>query len=100
MRVFPVVFIAPVKLLIVTGPYEADRIRKAAVPAGFDTVAVEPGDSLSGWIAASRPDVIILAPQSLSDDPAAAIAKVRATPRGRVPIFLVGDAAEESALGA
>ena len=43
------------KLLIIAGPYEADRIRKAALSAGFETVAVEPGESLSGWITASRP---------------------------------------------
>jgi hypothetical protein len=43
------------KLLIISGPYEADRLRKAAVSAGFEAVAVEPGESLSGWITASRP---------------------------------------------
>jgi hypothetical protein len=83
------------KLLIIAGPYEADRIRKAAVPAGFETVAVEPGESLSGWITASRPDLIVMAPQIVHPDPATALAKVRATPRGRVPIFLVGDAGDE-----
>ena len=41
------------KLLIISGPYEADRLRKAAVSAGFEAVAVEPGESLSGWITAS-----------------------------------------------
>jgi CheY-like chemotaxis protein len=86
------------KLLIIAGPYEADRIRKAAVPAGFETVAVEPGESLSGWITATRPDLIVMAPQIVHADPATALAKVRAVPRGRVPIFLVGDAADEAAL--
>jgi hypothetical protein len=83
------------KLLIIAGPYEADRIRKAAVSAGFETLAVEPGESLSGWINASRPDLIVMAPQIVHADPALALAKVRTTPRGRVPVFLVGDAADE-----
>ena len=52
------------KLLIIAGPYEADRLRKAAVSAGFETVAVEPGESLSGWISASRPDLIVRLPGS------------------------------------
>jgi len=59
------------KLLIIAGPYEADRIRRAAVSAGFETVAI---------------------------DPNVALAKVRSTPRGRVPIFFVGDAADEARL--
>jgi hypothetical protein len=84
------------KLLIIAGPYEADRIRKAALSAGFETVAVEPGESLSGWITASRPELIVMAPQIVNPDPALALAKVRAVPRGRVPIFLVGDAADEA----
>src|SRR3954468_12725138 len=83
------------KLLIIAGPYEADRIRKAAVSAGFETVAVEPGESLSGWITASRPEVIVMAPQMVHPDPAQALAKVRSVPRGRVPTFLVGEAADE-----
>jgi hypothetical protein len=83
------------KLLIIAGPYEADRIRKAAVAAGFETLAVEPGESLSGWITASRPDLIVMAPQIVHPDPALALAKVRTVPRGRVPVFLVGDASEE-----
>jgi hypothetical protein len=84
------------KLLIIAGPYEADRIRRAAVSAGFETVAVEPGESLSGWISATRPDLIVMAPQIVNADPNVALAKVRAAPRGRVPIFLVGDAADEA----
>jgi len=84
------------KLLIIAGPYEADRLRKAAVSAGFEAVAVEPGESLSGWITASRPALIVMAPQMVHPDPAQALAKVRSVPRGRVPIFLVGDAADES----
>ncbi|HXU61664.1 MAG TPA: hypothetical protein VN962_08190 [Polyangia bacterium] len=83
------------KLLIIAGPYEADRIRKAAVAAGFESLAVEPGESLSGWITASRPDLIVMAPQIVHPDPALALAKVRTVARGRVPVFLVGDAAEE-----
>ena len=83
------------KLLIIAGPYEADRLRKAAVSAGFEAVAVEPGESLSGWITASRPTLIIMAPQMVHPDPAQALAKVRSVPRGRVPIFLVGDASDE-----
>src|SRR6185295_3662909 len=81
-----------VKLLIIAGPYEADRIRRAAVAAHFETVAVEPGESLSGWISASRPDAIVMAPRMVNPDPAVALAKIRSVPRGRVPIFLVGDA--------
>jgi hypothetical protein len=84
-----------VKLLIIAGPYEADRIRRAVVSAGFEAVAVEPGESLSGWITASRPDLIVIAPQIVNPDPAVALAKVRAVPRGRVPTFLVGDAEDE-----
>src|SRR5262245_58708726 len=84
------------KLLIIAGPYEADRLRKAAVSAGFEAVAVEPGESLSGWITASRPELIVMAPQMVHTDPAQALSKVRAVPRGRVPIFFVGDAADES----
>src|SRR5450755_3804843 len=86
------------KLLIIAGPYEADRIRRASLSAGFETVAVEPGESLSGWITASRPELIVMAPQIVHADPALALAKVRAVPRGRVPIFLVGDAADEMRL--
>ena len=86
------------KLLIIAGPYEADRLRKAAVSAGFEAVAVEPGESLSGWITASRPALIVMAPQMGPADPAQALAKVRSVPRGRVPIFLVGDAADEPRL--
>src|SRR5262252_8279589 len=82
------------KLLIIAGPYEADRIRKAVVSAGFEAVAVEPGESLSGWITASRPDLIVMAPQIVNPDPQVALAKVRAVPRGRVPIFLVGEASD------
>jgi CheY-like chemotaxis protein len=88
------------KLLIIAGPYEADRLRKAAVSAGFEAVAVEPGESLSGWITASRPTLIVMAPQMVHADPAEALAKVRSVPRGRVPIFLVGDAADEPRLTA
>jgi hypothetical protein len=84
------------KLLIIAGPYEADRIRRASLQAGFETVAVEPGESLSGWITASRPELIVMAPQIVHADPAMALAKVRAVPRGRVPIFLVGDEADEA----
>ena len=83
------------KVLIIAGPYEADRVRRAVVSAGFEAVAVEPGESLSGWITASRPDVIVLAPQIVNPDPAVALAKVRAVPRGRVPTFLVGEAEDE-----
>ena len=86
------------KLLIIAGPYEADQIRRAAVSAGFETVAIEPGESLSGWISATRPDLIVMAPQIVNRDPNVALAKVRATPRGRVPIFFVGDAADEARL--
>ena len=39
-----------------------------------------------------------MAPQMVHPDPAVALAKVRAVPRGRVPIFLVGDAADEARL--
>src|SRR5215470_5160068 len=84
------------KLLIIAGPYEADRIRRAAVSAGFEAVAVEPGESLSGWITASRPDVIVLAPQIVNPDPKVALGKVRAVPRGRVPTFLVGEPEDEA----
>ena len=83
------------KLLIIAGPYEADRIRRAATSAGFETVAVEPGESLSGWISATRPDLIVMAPQMVNHDPSVALAKVRATPSGRVPTFFVGDATDE-----
>lgn len=83
------------KLLVIAGPYEADRIRRAAVSAGFEAVAVEPGESLSGWIAGSRPDLIVMAPQIVNPDPSVAVAKVKAASRGRVPIFLVGDAGDE-----
>src|SRR3954463_13643013 len=86
------------KLLIIAGPYEADRLRKAAVSAGFEAVAVEPGESLSGWITASRPALIVMAPQMVHPDAAQALAKVRSVPRGRVPIFLVGDGADEPRL--
>ena len=84
------------KVLIIAGPYEADRVRRAVVSAGFEAVAVEPGESLSGWITASRPDLIVLAPQIVNPDPAAALAKVRAVPRGRVPTFLVGEPDDEA----
>src|SRR5450432_2066986 len=84
------------KLLIIAGPYEADRIRKASLSAGFETLAVEPGESLSGWITASRPRPVVKAPPIGHADPALALAKVRAVPRGRVPIFLVGDEADEA----
>src|SRR5258708_8031635 len=84
------------KVLIIAGPYEADRIRRAVVSARFEAVAVEPGESLSGWITAWRPDVIVLAPQIVNPDPAVALGKVRAVPRGRVPTFLVGDAEDEA----
>ena len=86
------------KILIVAGPYEADRIRRAAVSAGVEAVAVEPGESLSGWITATRPEVIVLAPRVISPEPTAALAKIRAVPRGRVPVLLVGDAEEEAEL--
>ena len=86
------------KVLIIAGPYEADRVRRAVVSAGVEAVAVEPGESLSGWITASRPDVIVLAPQIVNADPAVALAKVRAVPRGRVPTFLVGEPEDEARL--
>jgi hypothetical protein len=84
------------KVLIIAGPYEADRVRRAVVSAGFEAVAVEPGESLSGWITASRPDLIVLAPQIVNPDPSVALGKVRAVPRGRVPTFLVGDPEDEA----
>jgi hypothetical protein len=84
------------KVLIIAGPYEADRIRRAVVSAQFEAVAVEPGESLSGWITASRPDVIVMAPQIVNPDPAVALGKVRAVPRGRVPTFLVGEPDDEA----
>src|SRR6476620_2295058 len=86
------------KLLIIAGPYEADRLRKAAVSAGFEAVAVEPGERLSGRITASRPALIVMAPHMVHADPAQALAKVRSVPRGRVPICLVGDGADEARL--
>jgi hypothetical protein len=86
------------KVLIIAGPYEADRVRRAVVSAGFEAVAVEPGESLSGWITASRPDLIVLAPLIVNADPVAALAKVRAVPRGRVPTFLVGEPEDEARL--
>jgi len=88
-----------VKLLIIAGPYEADRIRRAAVLAGFEAVAVEAGDGMSGWITATRPDLIILAARTVDPDPNLALAKVRAVPRGRVPVFILGDADERGLLG-
>src|SRR5262249_53088745 len=36
------------------------------------------------------------APQIVNPDPQVALAKVRAVPRGRVPIFLVGEASDEA----
>jgi hypothetical protein len=84
------------KVLIIAGPYEADRVRRAVVSAGFEAVAVEPGESLSGWITASRPDLIVLAPQIVNPDPSVALGKVRAVPRGRVPTFLVGEPEDEA----
>ena len=39
-----------------------------------------------------------MAPQMVHPDPAQALAKVRSVPRGRVPIFLVGDGADEPRL--
>src|SRR5258708_1524006 len=86
------------KVLIIAGPYEADRVRRAVVSAGFEAVAVGPGESFSGWITASRPDVIVLAPQIVNPDPGVALGKVRAGPRGRVPTFLVGDAQDQARL--
>ena len=50
-------------------------LRKAAVSAGFEAVAVEPGESLSGWITASRPALIIMAPQMVHPDPTQALAQ-------------------------
>jgi hypothetical protein len=87
-----------VKLLIIADPYESDRLRRAAVRGGIEAVAVGQGESLSGWITATRPDLIVLAPQIVSADPNVALAKVRSVPRGRVPIFLVGAAATRSRL--
>src|SRR5260221_11966327 len=86
------------KVLIIAGPYEADRIRRAVVSARFEAVAVEPGESLSGWITASRPDVIVLAPQIVNPDPGVGLGKGRAVPRGRGPTFLVGDAPDQARL--
>jgi hypothetical protein len=85
-----------VKLLIIADPYESDRLRRAAVRGGIEAVAVGQGESLSGWITATRPDLIVLEPQIVSADPNVALAKVRSVPRGRVPIFLVGAAATRS----
>src|SRR5215468_3256000 len=84
------------KVLIIAGPYEADRVRRAVVSAGFEAVAVEPGESLSGWITASRPDLIVMAPQIVNPDPSVALAKVRAVPRGRVPTILLGEPSDEA----
>src|SRR5262245_65460848 len=78
------------KLLIIAGPYEADRIRKAAVSAGFETVAVEPGESMSGWITASRPELIVVAQQRVHTGAAAALAKVRLYRLRHVQLFLLG----------
>ena len=77
------------KLLIIAGLYEADRIRKAAAGASFEAVTIEPGQSLSVWITAIRPDALIVVPQAVDPDPALVLAKVRAIPRGQVPVFLV-----------
>jgi hypothetical protein len=88
------------KLLIVAGPYEADLIRRAAVAAGAEAVAVEASDSLPAWIAASRPDLIVLAAGVLHADGAAALARVRDVPGGDVPVLFLCDADEVTTLAA
>ena len=49
-----------VKFLIIAGPYEADLVRRAALASDCEALAIEAGDSLSGWVAASRPDAIVV----------------------------------------
>jgi len=81
------------RVLIIAGPHEGDRLRREASAAGLESVAVEPSGNLASWIRASDPAVIVLAPAILHPDPAVAVEKVRAA-SGTAPLLLVADAAE------
>ena len=88
------------KFLIIAGPYEADLFRRAAFAAQIEALAIEPGDSLSGWIAAARPDLIVLSGQGLDAPVADVVARIRMVPGGDVPLVVLCDEAELAAFGA
>jgi primosomal protein N' (replication factor Y) len=86
---------AALKFLIIAGPYEADLVRRAAVAAECEAIAIEAGDSLSGWVSAARPDAIVMTSRSVKARVKDAIDALRALPGGNVPIVMLCDAVEQ-----
>ena len=83
-----------VKFLIIAGPYEADLIRRAALASDCEALAIEAGDSLSGWVAASRPDAIVVTSRAVKAKVTETISALRRLPGGNVPIVMLCDAGE------
>ena len=86
----------PVKFLIIAGPYEADLVRRAALAADCEALAIEAGDSLSGWVSASRPDAIVVTSRAVKSRVPETIAALRRLPGGNVPIVMLCDVAERA----
>lgn len=84
------------KFLIIAGPYEADLIRRAAVAAGCEAIAIEAGDSLSGWVSAARPDAIVVTSRAVKSKVTETVEALRALPGGNVPIVMLCDANEQT----
>ena len=84
-----------VKFLIIAGPYEADLVRRAALAAGCEALAIEAGDSLSGWVSAARPDAIVVTSRAVKAKVPETILALRRLPGGNVPIVMLCDAAEQ-----
>lgn len=84
------------KFLIIAGPYEADLVRRAALAADCEALAIEAGDSLSGWVAAARPDAIVVTSRAVKAKVPETILALRRLPGGNVPIVMLCDAAEQA----
>ncbi|MCG5055527.1 MAG: DUF4388 domain-containing protein [Myxococcales bacterium] len=82
------------KFLIIAGPYEADLIRRAAVAAACEAITIEAGDSLSGWIAAARPDALVVTSRAVKARISDTVAALRSFPGGNVPIVMLCDEGE------
>ncbi len=84
------------KFLIIAGPYEADLIRRAAVAAAVEAIAIEAGDSLSGWVSAARPDAIVVTSRAVKAAVKDTVDALRSLPGGNVPIVMLCDAVEQA----
>jgi len=91
-------FDSVVKLLIVASPREADLIRRSALEESWEALAIEAGDSLRSWLAASRPDLIVASTRAFRGDVRTTLSHIRNLPGGAVPVLVVCEAGREQEL--